>query len=371
MLIRKDQDKRKHMETAVKTRLQSLQFGSPQVYKNIIILPLTAPIDGTFQYRTLGEGLAASDLAVTEISSSGSVPDLMVVNRGQTPVLLVDGEELAGAKQNRVLNTSILLKERSETKIPVSCTEQGRWAYTSKVFGESGHVMAFQSRSKKSSSVHRSLERSGAHYSDQHEVWAEIHALQHKAGSHSPTSAMSDVYKAREEDLRKSDDVFTPVANQVGLLAFISGKPVGLDVLSRAGAYSRLHPKLVRSYTLEGLLEPSSSSPPSTLTPCEVDPSAVTAEARKFLDEITEAEERPFPSIGHGTDLRYRSPSIPSAVPGSASGPSTLNLKSPTITGSALVYEGEVIHAAFFRLDDQTPGEHMATVRRRRDYFRE
>ena len=69
---------------------------------------------------------------------------------------MIGGEELAGAKQNRVLNTSILLKEASETKIPVSCTEQGRWSYASKAFSESGNVMAFKSRSRKTRSVHKS-----------------------------------------------------------------------------------------------------------------------------------------------------------------------------------------------------------------------
>jgi hypothetical protein len=107
------------MENAVKSRLQSVQLGEPQIYKNIAIVPLVTPGDGVFQYNTLGEALAASNLAIIEISAAGSVPELMVVNRSSTPVLLVDGEELAGAKQNRVLNTSLLIKEGSETKIPV------------------------------------------------------------------------------------------------------------------------------------------------------------------------------------------------------------------------------------------------------------
>ena len=129
------------MESVVQNRLQSLQFGEAQTYKNITILPLIAPADGTFQYRTLGEALATWDIAITEVSAAGSVPDLMVVNRANKSVLLIDGEELAGAKQNRVLNTSILIKEVSETKIPVSCTEQGRWSYASQAFSESGHVI--------------------------------------------------------------------------------------------------------------------------------------------------------------------------------------------------------------------------------------
>src|SRR5512143_4172647 len=146
------------MESVVQNRFQSVHLGEAHTYKNITILPIIAPADGTFQYRTLGEALATWDIAITEVSAAGSVPDLMVVNRANRPVLLIDGEELAGAKQNRVLNTSILIKEVSETKIPVSCTEQGRWSYSSRVFSESGNVMAYKSRSKKTRSVHQSLE---------------------------------------------------------------------------------------------------------------------------------------------------------------------------------------------------------------------
>ena len=37
---------------------------------------------------------------------------------------MLAGEEPVGAKQNRILNTTILLKKHSETTIPVSCTKQ-------------------------------------------------------------------------------------------------------------------------------------------------------------------------------------------------------------------------------------------------------
>ena len=38
------------------------------------------------------------------------------------------GEQLAGGKQNRVLNASILVPAKSELPIPVTCVERGRWA---------------------------------------------------------------------------------------------------------------------------------------------------------------------------------------------------------------------------------------------------
>jgi hypothetical protein len=294
-------------------------------------------VDNDFVVITAFEDVEA--VAISEVSAAGSVPELMVVNRGNNPVLLIDGEELAGAKQNRVLNTSILLKEVSETKIPVSCTEQGRWSYASKAFSESGNVMAYKSRSRKTRSVHQSLESCGAPMSDQGEVWHGIAELQAQACAPSPTSAMSDVYKAREDDLRQCDERFKPVANQVGLLAFIGGKAAGADMLSLTTAYVKLHPMLVRSYTLEGLLDDEAKPAPAD---------GITSRAKDFLAEIAKAEERQFASVGHGTDYRY---------------------KAKALAGTALVHENEVIHAAFFRLDEQQEPGKMASFSNRRRRF--
>jgi hypothetical protein len=50
-------------------------------------------------------------------------------NVGDRPALLIDGEHLEGAKQNRVLNVTVLVAARRDTVVPVSCVEQGRWSY--------------------------------------------------------------------------------------------------------------------------------------------------------------------------------------------------------------------------------------------------
>jgi hypothetical protein len=43
--------------------------------------------------------------------------------------LLLDGEQLVGAKQNRIPNMIVLVAAQTEVTIPVSCVEQGRWGY--------------------------------------------------------------------------------------------------------------------------------------------------------------------------------------------------------------------------------------------------
>lgn len=317
----------------------AVQLGEPQVYKHIAVVPVIAVVDGTFQYRALGEALGTRELTITEVCQAGSVPELLAVNRGDSPVLLIDGEEVSGAKQNRVLNSSILLKPQSETRIPVSCTEQGRWSYSSAEFSESGHVMACLARVAKSSSVTDSLRDHGRRDSNQGAVWSEIAHLHAASGSRSPTSAMSDVYKAWEENLRACTETFKVVPGQVGLVAFIGGEPVGTDLVSLAGAYAQLHPKLVRSYTLGGLFEARDAPAASD---------GMAGKARQFLEEISQTEEREFPSVGLGTDRRF---------------------KGTTFCGAALVHEAEVIHAACFRLNTAGKTERMASLLARRRHF--
>ena len=325
---------RNPVKDIVRSRLQSLEFGEPQVYENIAIVPLIASAEGRYRYRTLGEAIAGWDIVITEISTAGSIRDLTVFNHTKRPVLLMDGEELVGARQNRGLNTSILIKEISETMIVVSSTEQGRWTRTSVAFRDSANIMPYKIRAQKAPSVHSFLEARGKPLADQGAIWHGIAELQAKAGAASPTSAMSNIYKAREEDLRICDETFKPVRNQVGLLAIINGRPAGADLVSLTAAYAKLHSKLVRSYVLEAFLDDGKAH-----SPLSVSSSILTTRAKQFLAEVTLTEERQFPSIGHGTDFRYRSATPHSAV------------RPPLICGSALVHEKEVIHAAFFCLD--------------------
>lgn len=68
-------------------------------------------------------------------------------------MLFVEGQELKGAKQNRVLNTSVLIGAKSKTVLPVSCVEQGRWRYVSKGFTASGSYGSSKLRSVLKKSV--------------------------------------------------------------------------------------------------------------------------------------------------------------------------------------------------------------------------
>jgi hypothetical protein len=268
------------------------------------------------------------------------VPNLKVHNKADKPVLLLDGEEVAGAKQNRVLNTTILVKERSEVIIPVSCTEQGRWTYASREFYESGNIMARQIRASKLESVNRSYATVNEARSDQGQVWEGIHKLASDAGAPSQTGAMRDVYEKRQGELNDYVKAFRLVPGQKGLMVMIGEAVVGFDCLSLERAFSGLFPKLVKSYAMEAWIASKHWKP-------GIEKTDLAGRAKAFLGEAAACEEKAYASVGMGEDFRY-----------SGAG----------LVGSALLVAETVVHAAFFRVTESEQAGNMAGMSRRRSF---
>lgn len=321
------------MDSVIRNYLLGLTLEEPQRHKNMSVFPLLSTIDGGPDYSTLGEALEKALLNVSEISAGGSVPELKVVNTGDMSVLLLDGEELAGAKQNRVLNTTILIKEKSETVIPVSCTEQRRWSYESKGFRDSDTVMSPSVRTAKSRTVSTSLSSTGQYHSDQGTVWQKIDEQASKAGAVSRTGAMKDTFVQKAAELDEFLKAFALIPAQKGLLVFIGKEAVGFDFVSQDGAFGLLHPKLIKSYAMEAILEEKADG---------AKPDRNMAEA--FLREAAECEEKKYKSVGRGDDFRY---------------------ESKTMVGSALAVDGKVVHLAFFRVGEADKSGEMARTRHR------
>ena len=117
---------------------QHIRWGEIKEFKNLTIIPLFAETGPKSpDYLTMEDAINSRLLIIGEKNSGGSVPELIAQNLADIPVLLLDGEEVIGAKQNRILNASILLAPKSTTVIPVSCVEAHRWSYTTENFGHS------------------------------------------------------------------------------------------------------------------------------------------------------------------------------------------------------------------------------------------
>jgi hypothetical protein len=176
--------------------LKTIEIGTSTTFENLTMYPLLGTSERKLEYITLDEAFAVKAASITEVSESGSVPDLLFRNDGDTLVLLLDGEELIGAKQNRVLNLSILAPANKTITIPVSCVEAGRWSRRTPEFRSSGSSMYARGRAAKSGQVSMSM-RSGHSQSNQSEVWRDISEKAERMAVVSGTSAMSDIYESR------------------------------------------------------------------------------------------------------------------------------------------------------------------------------
>ena len=305
------------MNTLLADYISTITLGEPRQLRNLTVFPIFSANGHGREFLTLAEALQNNLVTLTEISQSGQVPNLKLTNAADVPVLLVEGEELIGAKQNRVLNTTILVNAKSETIIPVSCTEAGRWSYSSPSFKHSGHLSPHKLRKLKSSSVAAALRGSQGHKSDQHAVWNGIAMMAGAANVQSSTHALHDIVTAKGLELEEFVRAFTPSPNQKGLLVVINGEVTGFDVLSSDRAYQVLHPKFVKSYALDALL-----------TGARPDSESAREQATGFLEESKTCSEQIYQAVGCGSDHRF---------------------EGQKIAGFALVDEDNVIHMNLYR----------------------
>src|SRR5210317_2233968 len=162
------------MQAILNNYLDKVKIGRKQSHKNLEVFPLLFTNGGTLDYMLLDEALEENSIDIIEIDEGGSVPDLKVKNKSGKMLLLIDGEEVVGAKQNRIINTTILIAASTTVTIPVSCVEQGRWDYKSDKFYSEKRVMSSSMRAQKSGQVQHSLRERGEARADQGAIWDAV-----------------------------------------------------------------------------------------------------------------------------------------------------------------------------------------------------
>ncbi|MBI3629010.1 MAG: hypothetical protein HY217_05420 [Candidatus Rokubacteria bacterium] len=268
--------------------LAAVTLGAPLTHGALTVVPLLAPGRPEPDWLTLAE--AGDAVAVTEVSEAGAVPTLRVTNASDRPVLLLDGEELIGAKQNRVLNTTVLVAAQSTTTIPVSCVEAGRWAYRTRRFAASAHSLFASIRRKKALRVSASLKVGAGHVADQDEVWDELAATAARHLVKSPTGAMHDVYDHYEEEIEEGRRAVGARPGQLGALVYVGGAWAGLELLAAPGLFGRAWPRLCTGYLADAIgVAPGA---------------AVTPTVAEVLAAVATAAIEQAPAAGLGVEYR-------------------------------------------------------------------
>jgi len=313
------------IQNSIASRARSVHADSPQGKPALRVVPILGPSTDDPAYRLL-EGDALTAVRVLEVSSGGSVPELKVENPLDDRVYLMDGQELVGAKQNRILNSDVLIPAKSTINIPVSCVEAQRWRYVSNSFSP-GKTASHTIRSRKQARVHQSLKQSHRHDADQQAVWNEVSLSMKSSGTRSDTAALNDAYAQRNNELIEFRKSLSIPEQTVGLAVFRDRQFLGLDLFDRHTTLVHYWKNLLDSYAIDWLFAAAGDAQPDSSEDMKM--------VQAHLEAAASGRWEKFDSPGEGDDYR---------------------LEDPNLTGSSLIWQDDaVIHLQLFPKTLQTP----------------
>lgn len=306
------------MQTELQQVLSDIEVTEPITAGGLQLFGLRWTTKSELSYITLDEALDAETIEITEVSEGGDVPTLMVANNSDTMVFLMAGEQLIGAKQNRVLNVSIMVPTHGKVPIPVSCVEEGRWDYHSRKFHSAGTSSHSHLRRRMAEDVDESYHEVRRPDSKQDRVWNEVNRKLSKMGSRSKSEALEQVYQDHRTGIEDTiRDVRIP-EDCCGIAFAFNGKIAGMDIFDKPSTLSKLSPKLIKAYAIDALEEKYNAAQIGRETVMD------------WICSATEARFNSFESPGIGVDIR---------------------IKSKNLIGDSLLIEGSPVHLELFSQD--------------------
>jgi len=276
----------------------------------------------TMDYISGSKGFKIGVIEVKEINEAGSVNDILVINSSNKFAFFMDGDILTGAKQNRVLNTSVFIAPKSKTIIPVSCVEQGRWSHTSPGFREANHISPSALRAGKAKEVKRRLKTTGKHYANQGQVWQMVNEYTSLAKVDSETDNLSDVFDEKQKDFDNFLKEFKETEGANGIAVFVNRKLMNIDIFNRTDIYQEYFPKILKGAAMEAYWMKEDDQ---KLSEAEAIFKTVT-----FLDKFEDIQFETHKGVAAGNEKRF---------------------ESGELTGFELEYDNHLIHLAALNLE--------------------
>lgn len=266
----------------------------PVRYENITLFPVvSASSQDTSAFLTLDEALSSGDVMIREQGSDGmartrdgriipdystgaSVNQLVLINRGKRPVLLLAGELVSGGKQDRIIGKDRIVPVGAEPlPLNVFCVEHGRWS--------SGANF-----SAAKTIVHPSVREQAAVAQDQSRVWGAVRGgligsvpsaapaprlsrseVAETIEAEAPTESYAKIYESRrigasvdnfvEELQRRFAKATSNLKGErvVGVVVAYGGEVAWSDIFASSDLFHHYWNKLLRSYAVEALARPT------------------------------------------------------------------------------------------------------------------
>ncbi|MFX1390064.1 MAG: ARPP-1 family domain-containing protein [Promethearchaeota archaeon] len=244
------------VESMFEDPLNFLKLDTPQVYKNMTVIPIILQDDKYIDFISIKE---AEELELIEIIETESVGQLEVINKSDKKILIPFGMTVHGGKQDRTIWEPILLHVGGKQSIgnhnprtvkqrytvPAKCVEQSRWTYT-------------KGRGFKTSNtrLHPNVAYEAISSAGQSAVWNEIqsHRAEMKyALSVAPTQNYLEMTKQSEKETERIIKTFKNVENQCGIAVFINGEFIGIEFYANPLVWNTMSKDILKAFAIESL----------------------------------------------------------------------------------------------------------------------
>lgn len=230
------------MDKVLNNWIKQFNFGDVQRHKNVTFIPISTSKQYDIDFLTLSEGLDKKLVEILELEDGATVPEIKVKNKSDKYLIIFDGEHLIGAKQNRIVNKTVIVTPNSELVIPVSCTEQGRWHHVSEEFSRSDY------------NAPASIRKYAKQTKDpQHNVWNNISSKMTSFAVHSGTSSLNDIYEEIDLNFTDYKQKIHQIDSQIGFLVFINGSFYGIELVNNKHLFSELFDGIINGYLLDAI----------------------------------------------------------------------------------------------------------------------
>lgn len=278
---------------------EGLRIGSPQLAGGLSLFPLFYDRPSV-AYVTLLEAQKAETITVRELDAGGHVPTLVVENRGVQPVLIVDGDLLIGLKQDRVVNTTIVVPGKSTLNIPVSCVESGRWRPRTRAARLANFSISPGVRAAMRKSGIMKLRSQGTLGADQGEVWGKVgeYLSAHRVSSR--TQAFLEIEQKRRPEVEEQLAQLRPADGQAGVVAAVGECLLSFDLFDKPQTLQTAWRGLIGSFVMESMAGNRDSD--QTASPKEHGAPDVEA-ATAWVRELASGDASVHDAVGLGSTV--------------------------------------------------------------------
>ncbi len=224
--------------------LNDIKIGEPVFLRNLSIYVIHGSSENGLEVSSIEEVIENSRGGFSELQTP-DINRILLDNQGDHPVLMLDGEEVTGSLQNRIIANSTLVEERSTRNIPVICAEEGRW----------NEIGGFQTGYCSYPKIRAILSRPRRKENGlQKTVWKEIERKLTATKTLSTTSSMHDIYDNLEDAVSRYLEDFRSLNHDtIGFVGTAGRQILGCDIFLDPKTYQKFEQKLIRSYALDAI----------------------------------------------------------------------------------------------------------------------